>query len=87
MKYCPKCGLRNEKYNTICEGCGTVMVQKKEKKNVLPIILVILLLAVGIVVFVLYTNNHPKEVEAITVPAPTETMEAFDTSSAPKETN
>ena len=87
MKYCPKCGLRNDDYNAICEGCGTVMVQKKEKKNVLPIILAILLLAVGIVVFVLYSNNHPKEVEAITVPALTETTEAFVTFSTPQKTN
>lgn len=71
MKYCPKCGLRNDDYNAICEGCGAIMVKKKEKKkNILPIILGVLLLMAGIAAFVLYKMNQP---EKITIPAPTET--------------
>lgn len=84
MKYCPKCGLRNDDYSAICEGCGAIMVKKKEKKNILPIILIALLLVVGIVAFLLYQMNRPGKV---TPPAPTESRPAStEAATVPKGT-
>ena len=69
MKYCPKCGLRNEDNNVICEGCGAIMIKKqKKKKNILPIILVIVLLVAGVAAFVIYKMSQPPK---IVIPEPT----------------
>lgn len=95
MKYCPRCGLRNDDNSAICEGCGAIMVKKKEKekkKGVLPIILVALLLVAGVAAFIYHraslsgkttvpvpTEFRPASTEAVTVPTESEAPETEST--------
>lgn len=85
MKYCPRCGLRNDDDSVICEGCGAILVKKekiRKKKALLPILLIVLFLTAGIAILVFcMVNQYAK------IPMPIESTSAStETSTAPPET-